>query len=100
VSAVNQLERQLTEMDTMMRAADTRSQEQLKVLEKNNKLLKTEKDSLREVGARHCMPIVWDSLLSCATFLVELSLRDLIQGQLSHWWWILKKFICISFNRF
>ncbi|KAK2191931.1 hypothetical protein NP493_42g06006 [Ridgeia piscesae] len=47
-AAVNQLERQLTEMDTMMRAADTRSQEQLKVLEKNNKLLKTEKDSLRE----------------------------------------------------
>jgi len=62
----------------MMRAADTRSQEQLKVLEKNNKLLKTEKDSLREVGARHCVPIVWDSSLTCATFLVELSLRDLI----------------------
>jgi len=72
VSAVNQLERQLTEMDTMMRAADTRSQEQLKVLEKNNKLLKTEKDSLREVGARHCMGFI--------AFLCHLSCGTLIAG--------------------
>jgi len=90
------MERQLTEMDTMMRAADTRSQEQMKVLEKNNKLLKTEKDSLREVGARHCMPSVWDSSLSCATILVALSLRDLVLVAIVVPLVDIKNMICIS----
>ena len=78
----------------MMRAADTRSQEQLKVVEKNNKLLKTEKDSLREVGATFLVP-PFLCHLSCATFLVALSLRDLVLVAIVPLVDILK-LICIS----
>ena len=46
----SQLERQLAEMDAVMRASDSRGQEQLRGLEKNNKLLNSEKDCLQGVS--------------------------------------------------
>ena len=57
VSVTSQLERQLAEMEAVMRASDSRGQDQLRGLEKNNKLLNSEKDCLAGVSCvGSCLP--------------------------------------------